>query len=258
MPQLSVRIAERPDEIDAALRLRYRVFAEEAGIAPMRNAEGIERDEFDDYCDHLIVRDEDYDRVVGVYRLLPGRRVRSGRIYTATEFDLAAFSEQVPHALEIGRSCIDADYRDSGALLRLWSGMLAYFGRGEFQYLMGCASLRATDAQSVDLLHSYFRDRRYAIDKLGIRPLPQLRVDSLRYVPGVSAETAWRMLPCLMKGYLRLGSEVVSEPVYDPLFQTYDFCMILHRRAVTPRYRRHFLSTITPHENRPCTHGSAG
>lgn len=257
MPQLSVRIAERPDEIDAALRLRYRVFAEEANNVHMRNAAGIERDEFDDYCDHLLVRDDECDRIVGVYRLLPGKRVREGRIYTSTEFDLAGFAQHVPHALEIGRSCIDADYRDSGALLRLWSGMLTYFGRGEFQYLMGCASLRAQDSGAVDTIHSYFHDRRYDIAQYGIRPLPQLRVDALQYVPGVGADRVFALLPCLMKGYLRLGSEAVSEPVYDPLFQTYDFCMILHKRAVTPRYYRHFLSTVPPHENRPCTRGSA-
>lgn len=258
MPQLSVRIAERPDEIDAALRLRYRVFAEEANIAQMRNADGIERDEFDDYCDHLILCDDECGRIVGVYRLLPGNRVRNGRIYTSTEFDLAGFAAHVPHALEIGRSCIDAGYRDSGALLRLWSGMLAYFGRGDFQYLMGCASVYKPQPGAVDALHSYFRDRCYGIAQYGIRPQPQLRVDTLNYIPGVSADKAFALLPCLMKGYLRLGAEVVSEPVYDPLFQTYDFCMILHRRAVTPRYRRHFLSAVHPQGNRPCMPGSAG
>lgn len=257
MPKLSVRLAERPDEIEQALKLRYRVFAEEADIAPMRNGDGIERDEFDDYCDHLLVRDDEQDRVVGVYRLLPGKRVSSGRIYTATEFDLGGFRDEVPHALEIGRSCIDPEYRDSGALLRLWSGMLGYFGRGGFRYLMGCASMRAPHIDLIARIHSYFRDQRYAIGHYGIRPLPGMSVDTLQYVPGIDGAIAFSLLPCLIKGYLRLGAEVVSEPVYDPLFQTYDFCMILHRRAVTPRYRRHFLSQPAP-ESRPCTSGLAG
>jgi putative hemolysin len=164
----------------------------------------------------------------------------------------------VPRALEIGRSCIDADYRDSSALLRLWSGMLGYFGRGDFQYLMGCASVYKPRPGVVGVLHSYFRDRHYGIAQYGIRPRQGLRVSELKYIPGVSADTAFAALPCLMKGYLRLGAEVVSEPVYDPLFQTYDFCMILNKRAVTPRYRRHFLSTAQPQESRACMPGSAG
>lgn len=243
MSKLTVKLADRPEEIEQALRLRYQVFVEEEKIETMMNDSGMERDAYDDDCEHLIVLDEDKGLVVGVYRMLPGNRVRDKGIYTCTEFDLSGFADQLPHALEIGRTCVHPDYRESKTMLLLWNGMLGYYGRDEFTYLMGCASIRADDPRELNAVYSYFCDRNYAIDRFRIRPLPSHRVEGLQYIGGVDESAAFGKLPPMIKGYLRLGSDVVREPAYDPIFRTYDFCMIMSKDQMSPKYRRHFLTS---------------
>ena len=45
------------EEIKEAQRLRYKVFAEEMGAHLPVNEDGLDIDEFDAYCDHLLIRD---------------------------------------------------------------------------------------------------------------------------------------------------------------------------------------------------------
>ena len=51
-----------------------------------------------------------------------GRRAAVGRFYSETEFDLGRLDHLRPQMVEIGRSCIDADYRSGAVITLLWSG----------------------------------------------------------------------------------------------------------------------------------------
>ena len=84
----------------------------------------LDRDEFDPWCDHLIVRDLDTLRVVGTYRILPPHRaLELGRLYSDAEFGLARLAHLRPAAIEVGRSCVHRDYRSGGAILLLWAAL---------------------------------------------------------------------------------------------------------------------------------------
>lgn len=63
----SVRIAQTQNEIESALRLRYEVFNIE--LKGSKNSLGLEFDEFDFNCNHLIVVEKTSRRTVGTYRL---------------------------------------------------------------------------------------------------------------------------------------------------------------------------------------------
>ena len=65
---LEVLVARDRDDIVRAQRLRYQVFAEELG-AVLDATQGIDRDVFDAFCEHLIVRERATGVVVGTYRL---------------------------------------------------------------------------------------------------------------------------------------------------------------------------------------------
>jgi putative hemolysin len=128
--RLVVSPAHQPADIDDALRLRYKVFAEEMG-AHAASADGLERDEFDGWCDHLIVRDRATLRVVVTYRMLPPHRARRlGRLYAEREFDLTRFDHLRSSTLEVGRSCVHRDYRHGGTILLLWAGLAHYMKAG--------------------------------------------------------------------------------------------------------------------------------
>ncbi|RPH58718.1 MAG: GNAT family N-acetyltransferase, partial [Burkholderiales bacterium] len=93
---LEVLVARERTDIERALRLRYRVFAGELGAA-LDGAPGIDRDVFDPYCEHLIVRDRETSEVVGTYRLLlPERAAEVGCLYSDGEFLLARLESLRP------------------------------------------------------------------------------------------------------------------------------------------------------------------
>src|SRR5258708_17010865 len=68
-----LRLAEHIDEIVLAQRLRYEVFNLELheGL-PGAFETGIDADEFDEVCDHLIVCERATGTVVGTYRMQTG------------------------------------------------------------------------------------------------------------------------------------------------------------------------------------------
>src|SRR5882757_985421 len=93
---LELRLAESDAEIEAAQRLRYRIFYQEMSAEPtpeMAEA-GRDFDSFDPFCDHLLVIDrrlgEGAAGVVGTYRLLRRSRAADrGRFYSVDEYDIA-------------------------------------------------------------------------------------------------------------------------------------------------------------------------
>jgi putative hemolysin len=143
---LLVSLAKGEDEIRAAQRLRYEVFALECG-ARLRSLEpGIDADEFDDFCEHLIVRDRTTDTVVGTYRILTSWKAKQcGSFYSESEFDLCNLKPLVPRVVEVGRSCIRQGYRQGAVITLLWSGLAQYMITRGYEYLMGCASISLND-----------------------------------------------------------------------------------------------------------------
>ena len=75
-PRYSLLVARDSDEVVAAQRLRYEVFAGEMGATLHTSVPGHDVDEFDEHCDHLVVRDDRTGEIVGGYRMLPPERAR--------------------------------------------------------------------------------------------------------------------------------------------------------------------------------------
>ncbi|WP_426453759.1 GNAT family N-acetyltransferase [Paenibacillus sp. S-38] len=240
---LTVRLAQGEQEIEQAHRLRYSVFVEEEKNMKLRSEQGLETDDYDDYCDHLVVVDEEAQRVVGTYRLLPGRRASGGiGFYSESEFDLSAFTVDRLHTLELGRSCIHPDYRGGRTIGLLWEGIADYITRHELQYLIGCASVHLRTIEETNLICTMLKRRGILTDRFGVRPLETHRIDGLRSVEtDLEEKEIFRMLPPLMKGYQWLGAEIGGDPAYDSIFGTVDFFIVLQKDRVTRRYRKHFL-----------------
>ena len=62
---ISVSWARHQDEVRAAQRLRYTVFAGEMGARLATPVAGHDIDLFDDFCEHLLVRDDASGQVIG-------------------------------------------------------------------------------------------------------------------------------------------------------------------------------------------------
>ena len=232
-PRLSVALACDPGEVELAQRLRYKVFAEELGARITCN-ERLDRDEFDDWCDHLIVRDDDRDRAIGTYRILPPHRARAlGRLYTEGEFDISRLAHLRPTMIEVGRACVHRDYRSGTVLMMLWAGLAHYMKSNGYRHLIGCASVPLADggrqaARLRDELLPLAVDAEHRV--FPHLPFPHARL----------ARAATLEVPPLIKGYLRLGARVCGEPAWDPDFNSADFMMWLALDQLAPRYARHF------------------
>jgi len=238
-PRLSVSVARTPLVIEDAQRLRYKVFAEELG-AELPGANGLDIDEFDDHCDHIVVRDEDSLRVVGTYRVLPPHRARRlGLLYSETEFDLHRLDHLRPFMIEVGRSCVHRDYRSGPAIMMLWAGLAKYVKTHGCRYSIGCASASLVDGGKQA---AFVRDEVQAfMTPPEYRAFPRLAFPHERIERSSHAE-----LPPLIKGYLRLGARVCGEPAWDPEFNSADFLMLLEIDKINRRYARHFDLLTTP------------
>jgi hypothetical protein len=235
-PAFQITWACNPNEIKEAQRLRYKVFAQEMGAQLAPNAEGLDVDEFDAYCDHLLIRDQETLKVVGTYRVLPPHKAQEiGRLYSDSEFDLTRLNHLRPKMVELGRSCVHADYRSGAVIMSLWSGLAQYMQKHGYEIMLGCASIPMGDGGhfAASLYNSLSNDQMAPVENHAFPKLP-LPLDKLN--GGLQVEP-----PPLIKGYLKLGAKICSAPAWDPDFNTADLLTMMRLSDINPRYAKHFL-----------------
>ena len=238
----SVRLAEDPQDLRAAQRLRYEVFVEElGGDGPLVDHQArLERDSFDEVFDHLIVTDDARGGlVVGVYRLLRDDQARAaGQFYSEDEYDLSVLKASGRRLMELGRSCLARGYRGGTAMYHLWNGLARYVLRHEIEVLFGVASFHGTDpealAQPLSLLHA----RHLAPEPLRVRALDAhyQRMDLVR--PDlIDRRAAMVQVPALIKAYLRMGGFVGDGAFVDHAFNTTDVCLVMDTSRLNARQK---------------------
>ncbi len=240
---LEVIIASNSSDIEAAQKLRYAVFCEEMGAKPTSDMAHQKRDfdEFDDYCDHLLVVDHQPQggyRVVGTYRMLRRENAEKfGRFYSESEFDISAIKNFNAPILEVGRSCVHPDFRSRAAMQLLWRGIGAYMNKFNIGLLFGCASFHGIDPQEHRVALSYLHHYHLAPPELCSVALPERFVDmNLMPKDVIDAKRAFVGLPALIKGYLRLGGYIGQGAVVDADYNTLDVAIIVQSNLVSDKY----------------------
>lgn len=242
-PGLEVLWARTEQDVLAAQRLRYKVFAEEMGAkltVPPGTPAGHDIDLFDPYCEHLLVRLESQDdepgEVIGTYRVLtPDAAKRVGSLYSETEFDLTRLRNLRSRTVELGRSCVHPDHRQGGVIMALWGALGLFMHQNNLDTMVGCASISMRDGgHFAASLWEQLRHKHLAPIDLHVRPRLPLPVDDLN--TSLPAEA-----PPLIKGYLRCGAKILGAPAWDPDFNTADLPMLMRLNDLPSRYRRHFL-----------------
>lgn len=234
---LELVVVRTPEDLEAVQRLRFSVFSEEMNAVFPESANGIDADEYDPWCEHLMVREQDTGRVVGTYRLLtPVNADRLGGYYSESEFDLSGLGDMRPKVIELGRSCIHPEYRNGAVIMLLWAGIASIVKHLKLRYVLGCASVSLRDG-GISAAHVWHEAQRSIAH--AATPLPPLRPHHpypvQRLDPDLPART-----PPLIKGYLKVGARICGEPAWDPDFNTADFPVFLDVDDMDPRYRRHF------------------
>ena len=234
--RFSIRLATKSEDVEAAQRLRWSVFAEEQGASLTSPVPGLDIDAFDAHCEHLLVRDLADDLVIGTYRLLTAAAAqRIGGYYSEQEFDISDLAAERGGMLEIGRSCVHPAYRTGATIALLWSGLAGFLVQSGHTALIGCASipLRGQEEGGARLARELFR----------LHPSDTSRRVSARTpLPFAGADGhAQPAIPPLIKGYIRSGAVVCGEPCWDPDFNTADIFVYLGLSDIEQRYARRFL-----------------
>jgi putative hemolysin len=240
-----VKLAENAAEVDQALRLRYRVFNQEQGKGlESASDHGRDVDEFDDFCLHLVVVEKATARVVGTYRLHLGIVAGSEKgFYSSREYDIRGIEKIGLQCLELGRSCVDPEFRQGVAVSLLWQGVAEVLMRSRLRYLLGCVSLDTVDPVVGWALSHYLEQKHSRSTLLTALPWPAFvlpcpagaQIDAMVAKGGLQ-----KHIPPLFKGYLRLGANLCGEPAIDREFGTIDFLILVDTSRVPERYQRHF------------------
>ncbi|MFZ6730845.1 GNAT family N-acetyltransferase [Undibacterium sp. Ji42W] len=234
--KLNLSLATTAKEVKEVQRLRYKVFIESMGLSALSNPDGLDKDEFDDHCDHLIVRDSKTLKVVGTYRILgPNAARQLGRYYSETEFDLSRLQHIRNSVAEAGRACIHPDYRSGAVIMLLWAGLAAYMRRERCSHLIGCASISLSDGgQNAAAIYRGLSAADFSPLEYRVTPHTPFPLDE------IDSSSAEARIPPLLKGYLRAGAWVCGDPAWDPDFHSADLFVMLPLANLDDRYARHY------------------
>jgi putative hemolysin len=263
-----LRLAETPEDREAACRLRFRVFNIELGEGLHSSYEtGLDRDQFDAVCEHIIVEDKTSRRVVGTYRMQSGvTAAQNLGYYSEREFSLELYEPLRPGILELGRASIDREHRTPEVLMLLWRGIAQYATDMGLRYLLGCSSLNSNDPMEGRQMYRQLENSRVPMEfetrptaayacpsgscdftqqSADAQPSPcepdRLRPDDRAPAP---VQTAVKV-PKLLKTYLAIGARIAAPPAWDREFRTIDFLTLLDLHLLSSAARHRFLAPLT-------------
>lgn len=253
-PEFSTKLVENEEELRAAQHLRYRVFVQElgAGGALVDHAAQLEKDRFDPFFDHLILLDHTRgetpkEQIVGVYRLLRSdQAAEAGQFYSEDEYDLTVLKSSGRRLLELGRSCLDQDYRGGAAMFHLWNALAAYVFEHKVEILFGVASFHGTDLQALAQPLAMLHHNHLAPQDLRVSAQPaSYAAMDLVPVQDLDRRAAMVQVPALIKAYLRLGGFVGEGAFVDHTFNTTDVCLIMDTTRMNEKQKNIYTKGVT-------------
>lgn len=209
-PRYKARYGAGAQDLRAAQALRFQCFR-----GP---GDGLDRDDFDALCRHVLIEEEATGQLVACFRLLPltsGRAIRQS--YAAQYYELSALEEFSDPMIEIGRFCIHPDAKAPADILRLAWGVVTRDVDAEGAgMLFGCSSFAGTDA-------TLYRDTFALLGERHLAPkrwLPRVKAPKVVRFAGwlrkkPDPKRAQSGLPPLLRSYLMLGGWVSDHAVVD-------------------------------------------
>ncbi|MCC6276040.1 MAG: GNAT family N-acetyltransferase [Leptospiraceae bacterium] len=231
------RFAQSSIEVEAALRLRYQIFNMELNEGlPESHSTGLDRDIYDEQCEHLLIIHKPTSTVIGTYRMQNYLDAMKGNgLYSAIEFDIGIIpAEILAKTMEVGRACIHAEHRNNRVLFLLWKGLVAYLFYFRLRYLFGCCSLTSKNPNEGAQLMSQFQEDGYVSDQFIVSSRPEFEISDLP--SGIPVKT-----PKLFQAYLNYGAKVCSWPAIDRIFGTIDYLVILDIEKVSEFTKKLFF-----------------
>jgi putative hemolysin len=212
----------------------------------------MDTDEFDLFCEHLIVEDRlepnPARRIVGTYRMQSGVTAKQNLgYYSEQEFFFEPYEPLRAGVLELGRASIAQDHRTPEVLTLLWRGIAQYASGMGLRYLIGCSSLNSRESSEGWQLYGQLLKYRASAD-LQTQPKPGYLCPERESEEGCGSPASTResqgisaKIPKLLRTYLTIGARICAPPAWDREFGTIDFLTLLDLKLLTASARNHFL-----------------
>jgi len=136
------RLAASEADVRAAQALHFQVFNLELNEGLEESVStGLDADQFDAVCDHLLVEHLPSGEIVGTYRMQTGGSAKINRgYYSEQEFEFHPFETLRSEIIKLGRACVHRQHRNSIVLGALWKEIADYAQQRDARYLLGWAS----------------------------------------------------------------------------------------------------------------------
>lgn len=213
---MQIHTLQTGDLVRRGMEFRARVMNQAFGLDP-----ALDPDQWDQVAWHIVA--EHQGVVVGYYRAMD---CEPHGFRTEVEFDLAPLEVPRDQILEIGRAA--ADHRYPMAILKLWQAVIELARQCGKKWIMGTASLKVTDFDVHYLSDQWRQQYQYHRAAHAVPRIPY------RDLPAGSCREA----PALIRTYESIGAHVVSDPGWDPRFQTADVVTLLDCENISPAWRR--------------------
>jgi len=188
----------------------------------------------------LLIRTTAYDgfpsKTIATYRISkPEAALQLGSYYSEQFFIMAPELRLMPGLIELGRACVDREWRGGVAVMRLWSAIAVYLTRVGAKNLIGCVSLPLANG-SEDVSQIWQKLKANSTKPLGVLAKPRSEL-----ILPENFQKKEISLPPLIKGYINSGGRLLCAPTFDPLFNTADFLFYCCLDEVNTRYKTRFF-----------------
>ncbi|MEC7090794.1 MAG: GNAT family N-acyltransferase, partial [Pseudomonadota bacterium] len=159
--------------------------------------------------------------------------------YSQDEYDIKPLIEKHKQRkfLELGRSCVLSSYRKKSTIELLWQGVWKYILENNFDVMIGCASFQATKPEQIDMALSFLHHYALAPEEWSVSAKKNRYVNmNMMKKEEIDKKEALKIMPPLIKGYLRLGAYVGDGAVIDKQFGTIDVFIVMPRELIEKRF----------------------
>ena len=232
------RFALSKDDLLAAQELRYKCFN-------LSNDKGLDVDEFDSICRHVLVENLENGKLICCYRIMSfpdGKDIT--RSYSSRFYDLGSIENFPKPMIEVGRFCIDPVTTDHQVVLAAWAALTQLVDENGIEFLFGCSSFEGIAKEKYLHCFAFLREKHIAPEHW----LPKVKAAQvISYSEAncckVNKKKALLNMPPLLKSYLSMGAWVSDHAVVDYSMKTLHLFTGVEVSKI-PRRRKQFLRNL--------------
>lgn len=242
---LAIGFADTKEELKELQKLRYDQLVLCYDDHKAKN--GSDASEYDDFCDHLIVKDLTNNKIVGTYRVMTNKHlVYKDSFITETEFDITNLKNSGSNIVELSRAVVDDEYRNGAVIKLLWHGIFDYCEKNDIRYMFGTASFHGVDSEKYKNAFSYLHYNSMADENVMCFAKEPSAKYQLLEKDQIDMNAYKEEMPSLIKGYLALGSQVGKGVYIDYEFNSIDVLIIFDLEKINRKFaQRMFMGGVS-------------